>query len=258
MRTRFILLAIFIVLLSADRASACLCLPVSACETYKHAPAIFVALVTDIDPARKDPNELQYAHLSIEQTFKGTNESKVKFLQGSPGIGCSFIFEEGERYLLYATYDEESKTFYTNTCTRSRPLAYAAEDLDYLRGLPFSNEVTRLSGTVIKSDYYEESGNPSVPELIRGVKVIAEGENRQRFEAVTNDQGFYKIVGLPSGRYRVTAEIPPYLSHDSDKPPFVDVPKNGCVTAEFLKSWEGQKANGTLLATAGASAGANY
>ncbi|HKO41995.1 MAG TPA: hypothetical protein VJU84_01790 [Pyrinomonadaceae bacterium] len=248
MKIKFVLLAILIVL-SADRASACMCLPVSACESYEKAPAIFIASVTEVDPPRNSPEALQYAHLSIAQTFKGKVESKVRFLQGSPGIGCSFIFEKGATYLLYAAYDEESKTYHTNTCSRSSPLAYAAEDLDYLRGLPGSSEATRLSGSVVKYDY-EGAGSRSVPELIKGVKVTAEGEDGRRFEAITNDEGFYKIVGLPSGRYKVTAQIPEYLSLDRESPPFVEVPGNGCVTAGFLTRTDG-RISGVLVDSKG-------
>jgi hypothetical protein len=248
MKTKFIFLAILIIL-SADRASACMCLPVSACDTYEKAPAVFIASVTEVDPPRNSVKDLQYAHLSIEQTFKGKLESKVRFLQGNPGLGCSFIFEKGEKYLLYAFYDEENKTFHTNTCSRSRPLAYAAEDLDYLRGLPGSSETTRLSGSVVKYDY-EEAGSPSVPELIEGVKVTAEGQDGQRFEAITDNEGFYKIVGLPSGRYKVTAQLPEYLSLNRESLPFVEVTGKGCVTASFLTRTDG-RISGVLLDSKG-------
>ncbi len=246
MRTRIIFLAVLIVILLADRAYACSCVPrMPPCEAYKETPAIFIALVTDIDLPSKDTNKSPYAYLSIEQAFKGINETKIKMWQGSGSGDCSFVFEKGERYLIYAGYSDETKQFHTNICTRSRPLAYAAEDLDYLRGLPSSNQGTRLSGTVVKYDY-EEIGSPSIPELISGVKVIAEGENGQRFEAITNNEGFYKMVDLPSGRYKVRAEIPPYLSLTRDNQDIVEVPSKGCATADFLTRTDG-RISGMLL-----------
>ena len=232
--------------LFADRAYACSCIPrIPPCEAYKETPAIFIALVTDIDPLGNDANEPPYAHLAIEQAFKGITEAKIKMWQGSGGGDCSFVFEKGERYLIYARYSDETKQFHTNICTRSRSLAYAAEDLDFLRGLPSSTQGTRLSGTVVKYDY-EEIGSPSIPELIGGVRVIAEGENGRRFEAITNNEGFYKTVNLPPGRYKVRAEIPSYLTLSRDNQDMVEVPREGCATADFLTR-TGGRISGVLL-----------
>lgn len=246
MRIRILFLAVLMLVLYADRANACSCARrMPPCEAYKETPAIFIALVTDIDPSSKNTNELPYAHLSIEQAYKGINEAKIKMWQGSGGGDCSFVFKKGERYLIYAWYSDETKQFHTNICTRSRPLAYAAEDLDYLRGLPRSNQGTRLSGTVVKYDY-EEIGSPSIPELISGIKVIAERENGQHFEAITNNEGFYKMVDLPPGRYKVRAEIPSYLSLEGENQNIVELPSKGCATADFLTRTDG-RISGVLL-----------
>ena len=158
------------------RAHAHVLLSSALCEAYKSAPAIFVGMVTSIDPAPEDPHAFRYAHLSVEQSFKGINQPTVKMLQGYGDGDCPFVFEKGVRYLLYAAYSEDTNSFHTNICTRSAALAYAGEDLAYMRGSPLSDSGTSLTGTVINYDYQYE-GDTSEPEVVKGVKITAEGPN---------------------------------------------------------------------------------
>src|SRR4030095_10117695 len=168
MHIRVLIVASFAILLFTDYASACSCARRGApCEDYKTAPAIFIALVTSIDPVRENSDALTFAHLSVEQPFKGINQPTVKMLQGRGGGDCSFVFEKGVRYLLYAAYSEDIGSFHTHICTRSARLEYAGEDLAYLRGLPLSDSGTSLTGTVVNYDFQEE-GNTSEPELVGG------------------------------------------------------------------------------------------
>ena len=255
---RLIFLTALLLLFFGDRANACSCMPrLPPCEAYKETPAIFIALVTSIDPHGKDSFDRGFAHFSVERAYKGITETKIKMSQGTASGDCSVAFEAGARYLIYAVYDNETKQYYTNSCTRSMPLDYAAEDLDYLNGLPGSNEGTRLSGIVIKSDYYD-GGSPPPAELISGVAVTARRDDGQRFEAVTDNGGFFKMLNLPSGRYTVNAELPSFLVHDTDKPNVVEVPTSGCASTYFhartdgrisgiLLDVEGQPASGTLV-----------
>ncbi len=246
MKTRIVFLSALFILLATDQALGCSCLPPRPpCEAYRETPAIFTALVTDIDPPAKDWYDRGYAHLSVERAFKGISETKIRMSQGTASGDCSVVFEKGTRYLIYAWYNDESKRFHTNSCTRSMPLEYAAEDLDYLEGLPDSNQGTRLSGIVIKTDYYDGGALP-IPELISGVRVVAQREDGQRFEAITNKDGFYKILNLPPGRYRVVATLPSFLVHDSDKPDLVGVPSSGCATNTFYARTDG-RLSGVLL-----------
>ena len=240
MMARIFVLLLLVLVPVADRVNACSCAPASSsCDEYKAAPAVFITLVTDIDPVVKGRPEMPYVHLVVEHAFKGITETKLKMRQGSSGGDCSFVFEKQERYLIYAWYDNETKQLHTNICTRSRPLKYAADDLDYLRGIGGPSRGTRLSGSVIRYDY-QEIGRSSTPELMSGVKVMADGGNNRHFEAVTNSEGFYRMLNLPPGRYRVTAEIPSYLSLAYDKEVAVEVVKDGCASADFFTRTDGR------------------
>ncbi len=238
MHIKTLLFALFSILLFADYASACSCLAARPpCEAFKTTPAIFVAVVNDIEPP--DSERFSYAQLTVEEAFKGISQSTIRMPQGTGSGDCSFVLEKGERYLFYAKYSEELKAFMTSICTRSRPLAYAGEDLAYLRGLPATDSVTSLSGTVIKYDYHEEH-SPSVPELIKGVKITAEAKTGERFEAVTGDDGVYKIAGLPPGNYKMRAAIPSYLKLVERNPDTVEVPVKGCASLVFLTTTDGR------------------
>jgi hypothetical protein len=105
--------------------------------------------------------------------------------------------------------------------------------------LPDSDQTTRLSGIAVRLDYFR-GDRPSVPELLNGIKVTATGDNGQRFEAVTNDQGYYKIVGLPSGHYGVNAEVPSHLTLEKSRKDRVEIASNGCAEVDFLTRTNGR------------------
>lgn len=242
----------------APEAAACSCLQQPApCAEFKETPAVFVARVTEIttetvkdEGSGGEPYQVSYAHLSVVQSFKGVAEKQVRMWQGTGGGDCSFVFEEGETYLLYASYDAESKRYRTNICTRSRAVAYAADDLDYLRGLPGSDGETRLSGTLVRYDYSDGRDRP--PGLLEGVKVVAEDTQGRRFEAATDADGFYKFKGLPAGRYKVRPELPGHLTlaYGHGKGGEVELPAGGCAGANFVARTDG-RISGTLLDAAG-------
>ena len=257
MHIKILIVASFSILLFADYASACLCARRPApCEAYNSAPAIFIGVVTSIDPARENSDAFMYAHLSVEQSFKGINQPTVKMLQGTGEGDCSIVFAKGMRYLIYAAYSEDTNSFHTNICTRSVALAYAGEDLAYLRGLPASDLGTSLTGTVINHDY-EEEGFTSEPELIKGVKITAVGPNGQNFETFTSDDGTYKMSGLPPGTYTVRADVPSYLHVDRTAPEKVVVPGKGCASVGFLTRTDGRIA-GVVRNAAGKLAPEQY
>jgi hypothetical protein len=239
------------------RTNACSCIArISPCEAYEKTQAIFIALATDIDQFSKEQDKPRYVHLSIERAFKGITDAKIKMYQGTASGDCSVRFEKGRKYLIYAGYSDEIQQFYTNSCTRTVELEYAAEDLDYLEGLPGSNQGSRLSGMVIKYDF-EDSESRSIPELISGIRISAERENGERFTAVTNNRGFYKLVNLPPGRYKVNADLPSYLVIDADQPNIIEVGSSGCVSVPFLTRTDG-RISGVLLDAQGRVASGTY
>lgn len=220
----------------APEAAACSCLRATPCAAFGESDAVFVATVTDITTGTVKPNpnsgeqpyEDPYARLSVVEMFKGDPGKEVRVRQGTGGGDCSFFFEKGETYLLYASYDAEDRQYPTDICTRSRPVAYAADDLDYLRGLPGSDKETRLSGTLVRLDYSDGPDKP--PVMLPGIKVVVEDSQGRRSEATTDANGFYKFKGLAPGRYKVRAELPGHLSlaYGNEE---VELAAGGCAVA---------------------------
>jgi hypothetical protein len=151
------------------------------------------------------------AHFSIQRVYKGgIKGTEVQMETGGGGGDCGYPFKKGESYLVYSYRESQSRKLETNICTRTRPLNMADDDLDYLNGLPNSDSITRISGTVWHVGN-ELNQFALVGPLTRTKVVIT--SNGQRFEAVTNDKGVYQATGLPPGDYTLAAELPPNLVH---------------------------------------------
>jgi hypothetical protein len=253
LRTTLSALALLICALAfAPEAVACSCIRPTPCGAFDETPAVFVATVAEITTetvkpeagSAEKPYEVSNVRLSVVEGFKGVTEKAVWMRQGTGGGNCSFVFEKGETYLLYATYDAEDRRYHTHICTRSRPVAYAADDLDYLRGVPASDNSTRLSGTLVRFDYSDGRGQP--PELLSGIKVVAEDVQGRRSEATSDANGFYKMTGLPAGRYKVRPELPSHLSLARGNQGEVELPAGGCAVADFLTRTDG-RISGTII-----------
>ncbi len=250
--TSLICLAL-IMMCGSSTVLACSCAPrLPPCEAYSRTPAIFIAHVTEIAPEPTKPGEqtdadsvpMLFAHMTVEQAFKGITETQIKMYQGTASGDCSIPFERGERYLIYATYDTETKQYDTNSCTRTSPLQFAADDLDFLRGLPQSAQLTRLTGTLVRLDY-ARGGNDNLPEMLSDIIVVAVSETGQQFETTTNSEGFYKFIGLPAGKYKVRPALPSELSLAYGGEEAIEVRDGKCAGADFLTRTDG-RISGTL------------
>jgi hypothetical protein len=104
---------------------ACTCMETSSpSEAYWSADAVFTGLVADASPWR--------ARLIVEEKFKGVEEVEVSLSQGG-GADCQPIFNQGAKWLIYASRNAESKQLYVLGCERTALVNEATEDLAYLR-----------------------------------------------------------------------------------------------------------------------------
>jgi hypothetical protein len=120
----------------------------------------------------------------------------------------------------------------TSSCSRTRHISDATDDLGYLRKLPYIARQTRISGTIrhyasVPGKRFKAIANPV------GVKITVTGQGR-RYETFTDENGVYEIVGIPPGKYRVAAQVPPRLKSGSNNPATeVDVINGGCAGADI-------------------------
>ncbi len=137
----------------AQAAKACSCggKPTVLTE-YEWANVVVVVQVTSVEKSEKGVDRVRYTKAIVEEAFKGKIKAgeEIVFGQGG-GADCIWTFREtniGERFLFYLVpMEKEQKLWWAGTCGRSRAVAYAADDLLYLRNMAVVRGKTRLSGT---------------------------------------------------------------------------------------------------------------
>lgn len=112
-------------------AWACFCEELAEVpEALDQADAVFAGTVIAIE----EPEESPWLKVTIQvsTTWKGVS-TPTTVVYDSPLTRCRVGFEEGESYLVYAVAGTEpGNPLQTSTCTRTRALAEATEDLEAL------------------------------------------------------------------------------------------------------------------------------
>ncbi len=121
--------------LSASAASACDCMmPPSPLEALAVSDAVFQGVVLSIitPPNLFDPMSITF---QVIGGWKGVYEGTVVIRTGSIINSCHYPFALGAEYLVYASDpDGGILNLYTSLCSRTCPIALAAEDLNALGG----------------------------------------------------------------------------------------------------------------------------
>jgi hypothetical protein len=202
--------AIAVLLCTSNGVEGCSCARGgTVCSEYTGASAVFVGVVSEISRTPIQIGEAsqrgvflgKLVRFSVEQAYKGIQTPEVSVETGNGGGDCGYPFEAGERYLVYA-YRASKGILGTGICSRTKLMSQASEDLDYLQGLPESASKSRLSGTVIQETNQRESNGFKKMRRMSGLKIVVSGGGRH-FEAFTDEQGVYMVVGLPPGKYTI-------------------------------------------------------
>jgi hypothetical protein len=162
-----------------------------------HVETIFKHADDDDDPKKPAP--------------KDDDDDKVEFFDVSTPFGdCGYSFQIGETYLVYASDDAESSVGpETDSCTRTRRLSDAGEDLAYLffyKNHP--DAASRLEGYTTSERRYRVDFDPAHPERIKSpvgdLIIELQGGGLTRFvEADRN--GRFVFDGLAQGDYNLSA-----------------------------------------------------
>ena len=123
---------------------------------------------------------------------------------------CGYSFQQGETYLVYADSDEDSNVLSTSSCTRTRRLSDAGEDLTYL--LVYKDrpeESTRLEGFATTDEYYQlgfdHMHDPETTKApVAGVIIELQSDRLTRY-AESDVKGRFVFDGLRAGDYKVSA-----------------------------------------------------
>ena len=153
---------------------------------------------------------------------------------------CGFEFMPGETYLVYASNDEQSGSFVTGKCSRTKRLSDAGEDLAYLYFLKNGGtENARLEGFVtsdrreMDQDRFRYTGKIAAP--VSGTVIEVKSDAVTRFAEV-DANGRFLLDGLAEGDYSMRAFEPgyPVWVRQVSGPATLHVAKGQCAGAVLL------------------------
>ena len=234
--------------LAASPAASCSCMgggfgEDEPCESWG-AAAIFVGKVTgltlvppegatqeQVDAYEVRPDHRVF-HFDVVESFAGVQGRTADVETGVGDGDCGVDFTIGETYFVYAG-GVPGGPFHVSLCGyRLKSLSQAEHDIAFARQVQ-RGEWTSLYGRVATltranlDDVPEDKGIP-------GITVEIEGPHRQRFEAVTNQYGWFTVKGRLAGTYTMRAMLP------QGSPPAaaqeVEVGPDSCAGAEILVS----------------------
>jgi Carboxypeptidase regulatory-like domain len=128
----------------------------------------------------------------------------------NPFVDCGVDFQPGETYLVYANTEEGSDYIFTGSCTRTRRLSDAGDDLAYLffykNGGKQSARLEGFTTTDAKSqsdfDPLHETGKIKAP--VPNAQLELRSDDLARY-AQSDGKGKFLFDGLPAGDYRISA-----------------------------------------------------
>lgn len=218
-RSLFVLFLLFVLSLwFAPPASACTCVPPSnvcgAAADYWGTAAVFLGRVESIEqaPSKRVPRFLasRRVRLRVVEPFRGAPAagSEIVVLTGSGGGDCGYPFKEGQEYLVYGRRSEESGELTTGICSRTRPAAQAAADVEYARAAVAGRAPSgRIVGHVLLETRDMSGARRTRPRPLPGMTVVLT-QDGSSIRAQTDAQGRYLVEGPSPGVYRIDAELP--------------------------------------------------
>jgi len=230
-----VICALIVLPLFANNAAACTCNEYGTppCAAFWRAEIVFVGRVIEIgqriDNQRGDDGAI--VRLSVEKVYRGSIGAEV-FDRQSNGADCRVEYENGKQYLLYA-YDYQPSTgkIITGGCDRSRKLARAQEDLEYIRSLAGGTTKQSVMGQLLKHEKFQP---------LKAIKVAVEGSGKL-YETITDKKGHYEILLPHPGSYQVRLFIPFGAGTIADYLDIEQIPNEGLTIISYkLKLAAGQ------------------
>jgi protocatechuate 3,4-dioxygenase beta subunit len=264
---RAVAAALVLACVCAQAAASCGMDASPPCQAFWRADVVFVGTVVGVSYSEKyrkgegdDVWDMRdrVAQFSVEEVFRGEAGQQVsitgteildtptKFPDGSVGMksittaDCEYTFKAGERYIVYANFDKARAGLLRVNFNRTRPLAQAAEDLAFLRGLKSADPSTgRVYGRVIRHDRDLSGGSYTEPVPVEGISVEVSGVGGAATRVVTTDrEGFYQLTGLAPGDYVVRATMPETLAAYGEQK--AQVAARGCAQVDFYTNFDGR------------------
>lgn len=240
MYSKFILFGVSVLMafLYPGRAFACGCeKPGPPCKAFGEASVVFIGTVKGVTEGtrkQKPDGEVDFTprrfKFSVEENFSGTPTKEAEVETGLGADDCGYPFVNGASYLVYAYRDEKDDRLYTSSCTRTRRVANAGEDLQYLRGLASAPRTVTISGKVQRHlSYAGNYAQDYVP--MEGVLLSVEGADQTK-DVRTDASGSFKVTGLKPGSIKLKLHLPDELtSYRSER--VMKFESGGCASEVF-------------------------
>jgi len=235
------LAALGLVALCPRQAVACECgsggLP---CENAFSVDAVFMGTAREVSTRQTADSPFRrqvVVVFTIERAFRGVQDALVEVTTGMGGGDCGYAFKVGERYVVYA-YRTNDGRLGTSTCSRTRLVSQAADDLAFLGQLPSPAVSGHVFGKVTHH-HHDLAFGQSKTWPVPFVHLLLRGPAAAR-DAQTDEHGRYDISGVPPGVYELQA-IPPGVFSARDLRTRIEIRHPlACATANFNVKYDGR------------------
>jgi hypothetical protein len=256
---RLLSLAILAMMFSSGAALACSCADVTpgSCNLLANRDvSVFVGTVVSAEnPPKEGDNRGGTAryHFQVEEWLSTDVRGDVDVLSGRGGADCSIWFETGVPYLVFA-YRADNGELHTTICSNTQRVAHAGPLLAQLRAMHNHQSVARVYGTLrqVQQPYggtYQANFDKPLPQVALHFE-----SSKRRIVAKTADDGTFAVYDLPSGTYKITADLPTDLELAqtilSDPLPALKLDTDSCLERD-LDALPTGKIHGRLLASDG-------
>ena len=256
---RLLSLAILAMMFSSSAALACSCAdatPRSCNLLANHDVSVFVGTVASVEnPPMEGDNRGGTAryYFHVDEWLSPDVRGEVEVLSGRRGADCSFWFETGMPYLVFA-YRGDNGELHTTICSKTQRIADAGPLLTQLRAMHNRQSVARIYGMLrqVQQPYegtYQANFDKPLPQVVLHFE-----SSKRKIVAKTADDGSFAVYDIPSGTYKITADLPADLEVAqtilSDPLPPLKLDTDSCVERD-LDALPTGKIRGRLLASDG-------
>lgn len=191
-----------------------------------------------------DGSGVAHYRFRVDEAFFGVKSAEIEVYSGRGDGDCSYHFRSGERYLVVPFANQEK--LFATLCSETR--RYRPEDplISLLRAVRDHKPVASVYGTLEKAI---DPFGACLAEPLSGIKIgFADASGPRKFESITDSSGVYQIQGLPAGKYKVTADLPPELMLFGNVPPVstLEFPAGACYVLP-LQAMPAAKIRGRIL-----------
>ena len=160
--------------------------------------------------------------MQVGEVLSGVDPGRkeIEIVTGLGGGDCGYEFQTGADYFVYAYKNSEGR-LETGICTRTRPLAQATEDIEYLHAMSSAPPTGEIH---VRTGFARVLGKA-------GVTIIAERAGI-RSSAPTNSVGEAVFTAMPPGEYRIHAESDGDLPDD----PKAELHAKGCLDVTLFRT----------------------